>query len=154
MSMENAPTSHPGSPAPAKRKDPLKSRVGNGSALLTNIDHRSAWYRRFRDVIGDYSSDYPNASAAERSIIRRAATLEVELERFETKFANAGEASDRDLDLYARTASNHRRLLESVGLERRARDVTTLGQLIRADQEAEKTRLALEREKTIEAAAS
>ena len=104
--------------------------------------------RRFRDVIGDYSSDYPNASAAERSIIRRAATLEVELERFETKFANAGEASDRDLDLYARTASNHRRLLESVGLERRAKLVgPSLGALIRADQEAERAKLAQERER-------
>jgi hypothetical protein len=40
-----------------------------------------------------------NATTAERSIVRRAATLTVELERLEAKFARAGEASDRDLDL-------------------------------------------------------
>ena len=63
-------------------------------------------------------------SAAERSIIRRASVLTVELERMEAKFATAGEASERDLDLYQRTAGNLRRLLEAIGLQRRSRDVT------------------------------
>jgi hypothetical protein len=40
------------------------------------------------------------------------------------KFATAGEASNEDLDLYARTAGNLRRLLEAIGLRRRPRDVT------------------------------
>jgi len=53
------------------------------------------------------------APAAERSIIRRASVLTVELERLEVKFASAGEAAD--LDLYQRTAGNLRRLLEAVG---------------------------------------
>ena len=35
-----------------------------------------------------------------------------------------GEASAADIDLYQRTANSLRRLLESVGLQRRARDVT------------------------------
>ena len=65
-----------------------------------------------------------NASAAERSIIRRAAVLTTELERLEVKFALAGEASAGDIDLYARVAANLRRLLESIGLQRRPRDVT------------------------------
>jgi len=65
-----------------------------------------------------------NTSAAERSIVRRASTLTVELERLEAKFAAAGEACSNDLDLYQRTAGNLRRLLEAVGLERRARDVS------------------------------
>jgi hypothetical protein len=39
------------------------------------------------------------------------------------KFA-VGAGSDDDLDLYQRTAGNLRRLLQSVGLERRPRDVT------------------------------
>jgi hypothetical protein len=65
-----------------------------------------------------------NASAAERSLIRRASVMTVELERFEKKFALAGEASEADLDLYQRTAGNLRRLLEAVGLQRRPRDVS------------------------------
>jgi hypothetical protein len=42
----------------------------------------------------------------------------------EGTFALAGEATPDALDLYQRTAGNLRRLLESVGLQRRARDVT------------------------------
>jgi hypothetical protein len=122
--MEIAPTSHPGLPRPAKRKDPLKSRVGNGSAWLTNVDQRSVWYRRFRDCIGDHLVDVPNATASQRSILRRASVLEVELERLETRFANAGEASDSDLDLYQRTAGNLRRLLESSILQHPPLDIT------------------------------
>ena len=65
-----------------------------------------------------------NTSAAERSIIRRAAVLTTELERLEVKFASAGEASTEDLDAYSRVSANLRRLLEAVGLRRRPRDVT------------------------------
>jgi hypothetical protein len=77
-------------------------------------------------------SDTPDASAAERSIIRRASVLTVELERLERQFALAGEADPAQLDLYARVAANMRRLLESVGLQRRARDVgPSLGDILR-----------------------
>jgi len=65
-----------------------------------------------------------HVSEAERSIIRRAATLTVELERLELKFATAGEADPIDLELYQRTANSLRRLLEAVGIQRRPRDVT------------------------------
>jgi hypothetical protein len=47
-----------------------------------------------------------------------------ELEMLEAKFAAAGQASERELDLYQRTAGNLRRLLESLGIQRRPRDVT------------------------------
>jgi hypothetical protein len=52
--------------------------------------------------------------------------LSVELEALEQKFALAGEASPHQLDLYARTAGNLRRLLETLGITRRARDITPL----------------------------
>lgn len=72
-----------------------------------------------------------STSEAERSIIRRAATLTVELERLELKFARAGEATTADLDLYQRTSNSLRRLLESVGLQRRMKDVTpTLAEVL------------------------
>src|SRR5262249_13712138 len=73
-----------------------------------------------------------------RARIRRAATLTVELERLEAKFALAGEASAADLDLYQRTAGNLRRLLEAVGLQRRARDVMpTLSEYLAALRQSE-----------------
>ena len=104
-----------------------RSRISNGSALLPGVDGRSTWVRRLRDLIGLHLSDLggeDNASEAEKSILRRAATLTVELERLELKFATAGEASAADLDLYQRVSNTMRRHLEAVGLERRPRDIS------------------------------
>jgi hypothetical protein len=111
-----------------------RSRISNGSQLLPGVDHRSVWMRRLRDLIEVHVTDLggnDSVSAAERSIVRRAATLTVELERMEGAFALAGEAAPDALDLYQRTAGNLRRLLESVGLQRRARDITpSLGEYL------------------------
>ena len=74
--------------------------------------------------------------------MRRAATLTVELERMEAVFALAGEAKPSDLDLYQRTAGNLRRLLESVGIERRPRNVTPTLAEYAARKAAEKARAA------------
>lgn len=87
-----------GKSVPARQR----SRITNG-ALLPGVDGRNGWVRRCRDILNSHLSDMggeDNTSAAERSIIRRASTLTVELERLEAKFAVAGQASDADLDLY------------------------------------------------------
>ena len=103
------------------RKRYGRTKVTNGRALLHDVDNRLLWVRRLRDILAAHLSDIPDASVAERSIIRRAGVLTVELERLEAKFAVAGEASAEELDIYARIAGNLRRLLESVGLQRRAK---------------------------------
>ncbi|MCJ2055647.1 hypothetical protein MKL09_03655 [Methylobacterium sp. J-048] len=80
-----------------------------------------------RDLMALHLSDLGGEAAvseAEKSLIRRAATLTVELERMEERFATDGEADAEGLDLYSRTAGNLRRLLEATGLQRRHRDVT------------------------------
>jgi hypothetical protein len=108
-------------------KQHARSRVSNGSALLPGVDGRSTWVRRLRDLIALHLSDLGGddaVSEAERSIVRRVATLTVELERMESGFALAGEALPGQIDLYQRTANSLRRLLESIGLERRTRDVS------------------------------
>ena len=124
-------------PRIARPKDPQRSRVANGSELLPGVDGRSAWVRRCKELIAEHIADLggiENTSAAERSLVRRASVMTVELERMEVKFATAGMASADDLDLYQRTAGNLRRLLESVGLRRRARDVTpSLGEILRGN---------------------
>jgi hypothetical protein len=110
------------------RKPTSRSRVTNGTELLPDVDGRSKWVRRLRDLIGLHLSDVGGEGAAiseaQKSLIRRAATLEVELERLEAEFARRGGAEIASLDLYQRTTGNLRRLLESLGLERRQRDVT------------------------------
>jgi hypothetical protein len=124
-------------PAADRSKSRQRSRVTNGTALLPGVDGRSAWMRRCKDIIAAHVSDLggeDNISAAERSIVRRASVMTVELERLEAKFAAAGEASERDLDLYIRASGHLRRLLETIGLKRRARDIgPTLGDLLRED---------------------
>src|SRR5262245_11802278 len=125
MTLEISPVDRP---QVGRRKSAQRSRIGNGSTLLgSKVDGRSLWCRRLRENINDLIADKggaDNTSAAERCLIRRAGTLIVELERLEIKFALAGEASERDLDLYIRGSGGLRRLLELIGLGRRAKDVT------------------------------
>jgi hypothetical protein len=133
-------------------KSRQRSRVSNGSALLPGVDGRSPWVRRCKDVIAAHLSDLggaDNTSAAERSIIRRAAVLTTELEVLEVRFAKAGEASAADLEVYQRCSNSLRRLLEAVGLQRRPRDVTQeyLAQL-QAEDEAEARAAAAETSET------
>lgn len=117
-------------------KPEARSAVSNGSRLLPGVDGRSAWVRRCRDLIEMHLSDLGGLEAisqAEHSIVRRAAVLTTELERMEQRFALAGEAEVRELDLYQRTAGNLRRLLESLGLERRKKRVIGLPPLLGDD---------------------
>ncbi len=112
----------------ARPKSATRTRIANGSSILPReVDGRTLWAKRLREIVEAHTADMGGSEAcsvAERSLIRRAAALEVELERLETKFALAGEAEDSSLDLYGRTAGNLRRLLEATGLKRRPRDVT------------------------------
>ena len=62
-----------------------RSRVSNGKALFADatVDGRSSWPRRLRDLLSLHISDLGGeevVSAAERSIIRRIATITVEQE--------------------------------------------------------------------------
>jgi hypothetical protein len=116
-----------GSTALDDLKRTARSAITNGSAVLPGVDGRSTWVRRLRDLISLHVRDLGGEDAiseAERSIVRRAATLTVELERLEAKFATAGEAGPADLAAYTTTSNALRRLLETVGLKRRPRDVT------------------------------
>jgi hypothetical protein len=105
---------------------------------VPGADGRGAWPRRLRDLVSLHLADLggeDQASQAERSIIRRCATLTVELERLESTFAANGEATPLQLDLYQRTANSLRRLLEAVGLQRRPKNITTLSDYLKAEAE-------------------
>jgi hypothetical protein len=106
----------------------VRSAVTNGRYLFREIDGRSAWMRRYRDLINLHTSDLGGAdlvSEAEKRLISRAAMLSIQLELMDVRFAeNEGEANRFDLDTYQRLTNTLRRTLESLGLQRRARDVT------------------------------
>jgi hypothetical protein len=104
-----------------------RSRVTNGTELLPGLDGRSLLARRFRDLIAQHTMDLggeSNVSQAQLSLIRRAAALTVELERWETRFADDDGAKPLALDQYQRCLNSLRRVLESLGLERKSRDIT------------------------------
>jgi hypothetical protein len=85
-----------------------------------------------RDLMDLHLSDLggpDNVSEAEASLVRRAAVIETELERLESRFAS-GEGTASELDLYQRSAGNLRRLLEATGLRRRPRVINTEPQTV------------------------
>src|SRR5260370_7410074 len=66
-----------------------RSRVTNGHDLLPDVDHRTQWCRRFRDVLSLHLSDLggaSNTSEAEKAILRRPACLIFELHNPTFKF--------------------------------------------------------------------
>jgi hypothetical protein len=119
------------SAATVARPPRTRSRVSNGSSLFVDaIDGRSREARRFRDVLAEIVSDLGSASdlsEGQRQLARRAALLSVECERMEAE-AVAGKAID--LDTYGKLCDRIGRAFQRLGLRRRPRDVTTLGQIL------------------------
>lgn len=108
-----------------RRKPQAKARVSNGKAMVATADGRTIWVRRLKDLIEAHESDLGGTdklTQAQRSIVRRAATLSVELERLEASFAQAGQIKPQDLDAYQRASNSLRRLLETLGIRSEAKD--------------------------------
>jgi hypothetical protein len=97
-----------------------RSRVSNGSSLFVEADARSAWSRRFKDLVAIYAEHIGgNPTAPQSSLIRRIATLDCETEKMEGDLA---EGKPVDIDCYNRLCGNLRRLLEQLGFEATKRD--------------------------------
>jgi hypothetical protein len=87
-------------------------------------DGRSTWARRQRDLEILYADDLGGASALSEfqlGLISTCATLRCELEKLEGRLS-VGEAVD--LDQFGRLVGHYRRVCETLGIERRKRDVT------------------------------
>jgi hypothetical protein len=109
-----------------------RSAVTSGRKLFVQGDPNSAWARRFHDLVQGHVSDLGgrlNMSEAQAALAKRAAGLECELEQMEGRMSLGEQV---DLDRYGRAASHLRRILESLGLERKARDVLTLDGTVEA----------------------
>src|SRR6516162_2722052 len=126
--METRPANGSRSPRVHDDSEPrpknLRARVSNGSRLHAEADGRTVWSRRFRDLVLGHISDLGGRcilSEAQIALIKRASTLEVELERMEGKLSQGEQV---DLDKYGRATGNLRRVLETLGLKREPRDIT------------------------------
>lgn len=115
---------------PTKPRRRMSSAVTSGRKLFTQGTANSPWSRRYSDLVRLHAIDVGGGvdlSQAQQSLIRRAAAIECELELMEGKLSLGQEV---DLDVFTRSASHLRRILETLGIERRARDVTpTLEQI-------------------------
>jgi hypothetical protein len=125
-----------------------KSAVTNGRRLHVVKPGDSAWARRFRDVlaqiIDDITAPEGQLSEGQRQLARRAATIALTCEKLEVHAA-AGE--DIDLELYGRLTDRLGRCFHRLGLRRQQRGNGGLGELIRADQEAQR-RTAAQRQQS------
>ena len=73
---ENLFTSHVGSHGVGTIKDARRSRITNGSAFLPNIDGRSAWIRRAKDLIAStFRTSVVLTTSVQPSVTSRAALL-------------------------------------------------------------------------------
>jgi hypothetical protein len=103
-----------------------RSAVTNGKRAFVDGDGNAAWTRRWRDLVMAHASDLGGADAlseAQSSLVRRVATIEIELEQLEGKLSK-GEPVD--LDCYTRAASHLRRILETLGIARKMKTIPTL----------------------------
>src|SRR5262245_1732601 len=111
----------------------LSSRVTKGKQVFAALgDGRSAWSRRWADIIALHHGDLGGAariSEAQLSICRRAAALECELEATEARLS---EGQQVDLDQYARLTSRLCRLFELIGTRRVTTPPDPLTDLARA----------------------
>lgn len=127
-------------PPHATPKPQARTRAGNGSVVLNNADGRSIVYRRYREILASLVSDMGgDPSEAQEQIARRAASLAIWCEQSDTDAANG---KPIDIGAYTTASNTLRRLLESLGLERKARNVTPTIAEYAARKAAEKARAA------------
>jgi hypothetical protein len=109
------------------RSAPFKVAVGGRKAKLislADIDRRGSAYRRVEGLISSFEADLggrDSISVAERQLLQRSAVLGGLCESIEAAWL-AGE--EIDPVQYTTLINAQRRCLESVGLQRRSRDVS------------------------------
>jgi hypothetical protein len=109
-----------------KRPRVTRTPIGNGTKLIM-ADGRGTWAKRYREICAAHCSDlggFENLSQAELAIIKRAATLQVELEAQEATLANGEAPKGFSLVEFAQVSNGLRRLLETVGIKRVCRDIS------------------------------
>lgn len=105
-----------GHDAPRTRAGKVRLRT------LDDLDNRTAAARRARELVADLEADLGgDLSTAERELVKRAALLGAIVEDQEVCWLQRQPA---DLALYGQLVDRQRRILETLGLKRNARNVT------------------------------
>jgi hypothetical protein len=117
----------------ADLKGHARSRVSNGRDVLPDVDGRSLIARRYRDISNAIAADQGGLSQLSESrlqLIRRFSAAAVLAEQMEARLANGEEINIAEHALLCSTLS---RLSSRIGLDRHAKDVTTLSDILRED---------------------
>jgi hypothetical protein len=114
---------------PAKRKRRAMATSSPRGLFVVPLASSTEFGRLFGDITRSYASDLGGVDGlteAKRELIRRAATMEIWLQRAELRMA-----SDQEVDMlaYATISNSQRRILSDIGLDRRSRPVDTISPL-------------------------
>ena len=113
---------------------PVKAKL----ATLDQLDGRTIAAKQVREVISSIEADLggsENISTARRAIIENAAVMGAVVQDMGAKWISGEQI---DLNLYSTLSNTRRRLLESVGLDFKARDVTpTLAEYLASKEKNE-----------------
>jgi len=110
--------------ASRNRKPRSPKSIAEWDKRTTELDRRSVEFKRYdtlRIVLINDKGGEAFVTIAEAQIIDRAAFVGMQLEMMQV---NALAGNEINLDAYQRASNTQRRLLESIGLERRAKDIT------------------------------
>jgi hypothetical protein len=116
-------------PANARRQ---RARAKTRFLTLADIDGRTLAAQRARAIVAGIEADVGlDLSTAERQLAQRAGVLGAIAEDREARWI-AGEQFDPVT--YCTIVNAQRRVLETLGIKRQPRDVTSFGDLLRADR--------------------
>ncbi len=106
----------------------VRSAISNGRYILPEVDHRSPHMRRLRDLVADHISDLggpDQISHSERILVSRASMLCLLTEMQEARFMDKPDKiPPTEFTSYLHAVGNLNRILLSLGLRRRPKDVT------------------------------
>jgi hypothetical protein len=107
----------------------LKPGDAKAPRSLKVVSGQSAWNRSVRNTSAAMARHLgDDLSEPEKMLVRRVAVFEAELNILELEIARARfqkiEVGEKIIDLYSRIVNSQRRLLETVGMKRVAKDIT------------------------------
>jgi hypothetical protein len=130
--MESEATPKPAARRGIVRRSPfVRSRVGNGKALLAGIDTHSREYREYATIVSDLVEHLgSDPSVVEHALAEETASLIYWCRRARLALLTGSE--EFNVQLYTTASNSLRRLLADIGQERRLRNVTaSLGEILR-----------------------
>jgi hypothetical protein len=114
----------------ADRKAYGRAKISNDVELLPDVDGRTLIARRYRDIVAAILVDQggeERCSESRKQLVRRFAAAACIAEQMEAQLANGAEI---DINEHALLVSTMVRVSNKIGVDRIAKDVTTLDQYL------------------------